>query len=225
MIHVTFRIEGAAEADAFFKRLENGLHDLSGAFSRVHEEIDKEILILFSNAAAGRANPWAPWQPWTESWRRNPPHPEFNAPHYYIRKPGPIDDQIGVWTGQLRTAFMGRGEPGYSTIGPSDLEIGVVAPEDNTHAKYNVFVQGRAGRGGVRSYWVLLNELSHVDTGGPSIFKGAFRVDRGAPWKVYPQSPRPIYENLGLESEGTMNPIVRGFQNWFRDEFGMFDTP
>lgn len=222
MIDVTFHVDGFAATDAFLRRLESGLQDLSGAFLRVHEEIDKEILILFSKAAAGTANPWAPWRPWTESWRRNPPHPAFNVPHYYARKPGPVDDQIGVWTGQLRSAFMGRMDPGYSRVGAMDLEIGVAAPEDNANAKYHVFVHGRAGQGGTRSYWLAGSDFIGTES---RIFSGSFRVDRNASWRVYPQSPRPIYENLGLESEGTMNPIVRGFQDWFRDEFGLFATP
>jgi hypothetical protein len=211
-MEIRFTFEGWQAADAFLARVEQGLQDLSGAMTHVRDEVRHEIDDVFSNAAGNRPYSWAAWRPWTVEWRNNPP----SKPNYYSARSGG-GRNLGVWSGDMQAAFRGERRPGYTRVLHDSLEMGIQSTEGDHrtggYAKEHVFVKGRSAQPGNRSYYA-----------GTGNERDYFNPNQTSVWRVYHQEARAVYENLNLESDGTTNPIARGFRTWFHEEFGLTEV-
>lgn len=150
MLAIWFEFQGLAELIAQFERAEA---KLAGGFEeplrRTRDALWQEIRELF--ASDGRSTTrgsapqlWEPWSPVTDFLRTHHGRARHSKQGHYDTLPGPIDDLIGVWSGEMRAALTSVTPPGFAEVTPDTLTMGV-DPVGGIGQKWIDFIMGRAG--------------------------------------------------------------------------------
>lgn len=199
MINLHFRVEGWEQADAFFAKLEAALGDLRDPLRNVRDEVQIEIDDLFKRnhgyARAGGGHEWAPWKLFTLEKRTG----------------GFAGAVFGSGGYYQKHASIGENKVGVWTGDMREWFKGEQAPGYFKFTNDSLEMGVSASGAGMVSH-------EHIRA-------GVFPRGRPKQWRTAAQEPRPIYENLSLESDSAeWNPIARGFRTWFKEAFGMTDS-
>lgn len=169
IIGLRITVRGLPQLRRTLIRIANTLQRVDVPLYRTRDQVFTAIEELFDSEASGARYPWAPWSKWTIRDREaKPPW------SYYGKYPGPRENKIGQWMGEIRAALMQGFYPGFwrltvgSALGGGSstiLHLGI-RPGDGQHGRrFDVFVTGRPGK------------------------------------DLQPrQPPRPIYENVDVEA-------------------------
>ena len=147
MIALYFTFNGLNELIADFERAQAMLSaGFEEPLRRTRDALWQEIRELFASRGQSTthgpaAQPWRDWAADTRD-RRNLQLPTTWVDNdYYDAVGDPIENLIGVWTGQMREAFTSDVSPGFSDVSPDVLEMGV-RPTGIGEEKWHGFING-----------------------------------------------------------------------------------
>ena len=79
----------------------------------------------------------------TRTKRLNREKESWKTTAYYDEAPGPVQDTLGIWTGEMFEALTSDRAPGFSTITNDQLEMGI-RMAGNATVKWHSFIEGRS---------------------------------------------------------------------------------
>lgn len=150
MITIWYEFSGLTELVADFRRAEAKLAEgFDEPLRRTRDALWQTIRELFASSGQSTTRgavpfPWAPWSPVTEFLRTHQGGASHSLQGHYDRLAGPVQDVIGVWSGEMREAMASDTAPGFSEVTSDTLTMGI-NPVGGIGQKWIDFVEGRVG--------------------------------------------------------------------------------
>lgn len=163
----------ATQVQVALKIAQASIEDMTEFMDILSKEIAQSVRDQFEDGGESGTSPWAHWSKWTVEWRSAPPRAAISRDSaafqvsgnkrkdpnlsYYGRKPSIGINKIGIWTGEMRDWFAGKGGVGFTEIEKNSLRMGVSETSDSVKAER--FVLGRKEKKDGASYFAYAEAL------------------------------------------------------------------